>query len=377
MPNKYLSVLSGCIEDNYLYVVDIDTWLFLRYDIYNGECVLLADIQRQETRGKLCWVERILHIGREFVLIIRNYNGIVIVDDEYGVSYYELDPELGTNNSFYCMDACFLDGYIYILPGYLGGRILVFDYHNRKFVKEIPLMAIMGEKLEEYCTKNIWRYEHGQNKAEMKFCIEGTNIVATLDIRTLVAEKRLIEGTSGIIMICGQVDNQLIIDSKNDLLFYDFDTNKVEKISNYLCANSLGDYLDYNLIFQVGDMIWKIQEKTSTIEIIKNKTAVSKKNIPEESKLIYEVRQYNGRFATAKESEGRIILFPFSTNGIIIIEKLTLELLFVETIVPPEYILAKTMHTTDIINEDENFSLEYYVKILKQTNYKVVRQNFD
>ena len=33
MKNKYLSVKGSLIENNHLFVVDIDTWLFLDYNL--------------------------------------------------------------------------------------------------------------------------------------------------------------------------------------------------------------------------------------------------------------------------------------------------------------------------------------------------------
>ena len=61
---KYLSTLTGLVENNHLYTVDIDTWEFLDWDLNTETCSILAELMPKEY--KLCWIQKIIKYKNSF-----------------------------------------------------------------------------------------------------------------------------------------------------------------------------------------------------------------------------------------------------------------------------------------------------------------------
>ncbi len=362
---KYLSVVNGLIENNHLYVVDIDTWLFLDYDLNTGISELKADIQLEDYRGKLCWVEKILHIGIEFFILIRNYRGLVSINESGDVNYYELDHELGSDDSFYYMDMLIVDGLLYILPGYTNGLISIFNTEKHEFIKHISMDSLIVPQATHLVGRpaSIWSYVFDDSDGNVIFCINKSNMICTLNLRTMLIETSIGNSESTLMMLSG-VNRECIILENNSyhLSRYNKYKAEIEIVGDFKRRVKDQTWHGYQMAFEMDDMIAAIPEDMYSIEMIKDEEIIETLIMPKESKLIYEIRNYKGKFAKAIKDNNMIYLLPFSTNGMIVIDVDTHYMQFYELVVPQEYLMIKEMRKRELIKEGEMIGLSGFIQ---------------
>ncbi len=363
---KYLSVVGGLVEDGKLYVVDIDTWLFMQYDLKSGACALLADIQPDEYYGKLCWVEKILHIGNDFFILIRNYKGLVSVSEGGNVTYYESDHELGSNNSFYYIDMLVCDGLIYVLPGYAGGIMSIFDPAVHDYTNHVHLEVLYGRNMTQYCDRCIWLYVHNDTDDKVRFCINNTGMICTLDIRNMFMEICSYDNEADFMMLSGSFGKTVVLENNSYRLFgYTEEKEEIEIIGDFCREKKNDDWYGYQMAFVQDDMVAAIPEDMDSIEFIREGKNIEIIRLPEESELIYEIRYYKGKFVSLLKKDGKIYLLPFSSNGMIIFDAYVHSIVFRRLVVPAEYLMVKKMKNRGLIRESKEISLSGFIQNAK------------
>ena len=355
MHQKYLSVEAGVLENNHLYVVDIDTWLLLDYDLVHGNCDCIADLQFDYDRCKLCWVERILHIGTSFYIIIRNYKGILEIDERKKVIYYELYSQIGNDDLFFYMDACVINDCLYLLPGTLGGDILVFDIKEHRFINQISMMTLFDRGMKECKDANIWSYLHNDEDTKVRFSAEGSNKLFSLDLDNMVLEETITYNNAEFLYACGSFDTPILLEGKSHRL-YRYKDYGISLLGNEEYCNKECNCYSYMLSFCTNGKIYVVPESEDCVEIICGNNH-EKIVFPNELKLIYEVRNYNGKFSCLLQDCQKAYFLPFSANGMVIFDKHRNESYFINMTIPDSFLRARELRK-NIVKESDDVALE-------------------
>ena len=331
MDDKYVSVLEGYIEDNHLYMVDIDTWFFVDYNLDFDQLSVIADIGT-EMKGKLCWVKKILHVENEFFFIIRNSKKIISYNPEKGINIYGEEYPIGIDEEVRYADACVLNDRIYMLPIKSDGCISIFNLKTRKYEDDIDISQILNCRMTE--SRGISRYIHNDKDDVVWFCLVGTDNVFKLDLRSLKAEHVMLDSYGAYEYVLG--DEQNILGKTKDEYVIEYYYEKL-----FLALPPQMDKL--NMIYPEGN----------------NKVEVM---LPSSSKLIYKLRFYDAKFSKGIIKAGRLFLLPFSSNGIVEVNLETMKSVFHPSSISSLDLWSKRVRNDNgIITENEDAGLGAYL----------------
>ena len=105
--DKNLSVLHGLLKDGHIFMVDLDSWFLIDYDIDKSEHHIMANLQKKDIFD-MCWFVKVLDYKDSFICVQRNSKEIVIYSPEQGVLRYGEEYEFGEH-----IDRKYIDAYIY------------------------------------------------------------------------------------------------------------------------------------------------------------------------------------------------------------------------------------------------------------------------
>ena len=359
---KYVSVDSGLIENHHLYAVDIDTWLFLDYDLINDEYKVIADIKKSDEQV-LCWVEKIIHYEYSFFLIIRNSKQIVEVEEGGQVTYYSLDNCFEKNNVFINIDASVIEDKIYILPGTDNGAITVFDLNNKRFIKEISFSKLL-DGIYSCHSGRIVNYIHNETDTNVRFCIEGTGFFAELSIKDL----RIINSVSRDDFVFWRVSGcweQTIVIQKDSYCFFSIDSEK--GLDDMYCVvehkEDDEDFVGYRDVFISRGKVVALPATMDCVDEynIKGKW-IRSISFPKESELHSEMRNYKGKFFAVIYVEDKAFYLPFATNGIVELDSISMNTSFHPMFINGmDLIKSKMRRKEKVMKETKDLTLKLFL----------------
>ena len=381
MYNKYLSILNGVIENGHLSTVDIDTWYFVDCDLRTNVCRVIADIfPNQEC---LCWIERILHIGTDFFMIVRNSKLIISVNLDGDVRYFGNKQVFEANNCFLYTDACIVNNMIYMLPGSIEGVITIFDPKRCCFVEDIPLPPLVNYFNKTQCLNCIFRYIHNETDDEVRFCVYDTNIFCVMNLKTMKMEVITFEDTDRFWQVTGDMSNTIIMEIDSYRIFrYDEKKDTIMTVDTVIRHDDQNlDWTGYKHIYYINNWIWAIPAQMNVIELYDvNGNLIEILDMPMESELCFAVRVYKDKFGYSIQTEDAIYLLPFSTNGLVEVNLVTFEMQFHPLTILRSDIsnkrLQRVLQKNTLVLEAEAVTLENYLIFLgKSKEFK--RKKFE
>ena len=315
MEKEYLSVDAGVVVDGKIYTVDNDTGFFVCIDSDNGKMSLIADLQPESV--KHWWVEKILYYDGWFYLISRNSTELVRVNRKGIIETCIPGENYNDNNLFISTGAVIIKDVIYILPGTLGGDIVCYNIISGRVEKRTPLKEIIENEIEVYNGYIIYDYYFDKNTFEVFFAITDTNLLLKMALETFSYEVYQCDRETRFTSITNGIGDILIGEMNFDSIWrLDRDALTFYRYGGHSRKNGY--------VFGIGlnDSIARLDDESGEISIYSREGDLEERiRIPQQSNLIYEIRKYNGRFSRMVETEDTVFMLPFSTNGVVSIDR--------------------------------------------------------
>ena len=359
MNDKYLSVVNGIVENEHLYVVDIDTWFLIDCNLQTDTCRVIADIQPPDFDG-LCWVVKIVHIGREFFCILRNSKRIIVADEDGKVSFYGNEYEIGANNWYLNIDACLCEKKLYLLPYYVNGSIKVFDLDEHIYLEEVPMVELLMPIDQTYYSKIIRNYVHREDDAVVIFCMKETGMVYMLNLLEKKAEKLFFLNQFHFDMAVGNFSYIVLNEvSGYRIIEYNRTADEIKEYDfrkNFLNDNST----KYKFLAYANDCFWAISDDERMVELIYRNEKLEHMDFLLKLKYVYEVRKpkHKYEFSRILVQDKNMYMLPFSTNGLLEIDMPRRKMKFHMLKISSKDIAYKHLEQSKIIQEDTNFSIK-------------------
>lgn len=216
---KYLSTLTGLVENNHLYTVDIDTWEFLDWDLNTETCSILAELMPKEY--KLCWIQKIIKYKNSFFFLQRNtkqiieFNSITKEITRYGTEY----SIYADDNLCYC-DALIVDEQLMMLPSHFSGEVSIFDLKRKEYVSTYRLDNMICSGSEPVFDGRILTYY--KTSGTTWFCLEKTNKIFCVDFLNLTSKVYSLDEQAFLDRIWGNEANIFCADLEK-AIFYTYD----------------------------------------------------------------------------------------------------------------------------------------------------------
>lgn len=357
MDSKYLSIKDAIIKNGSLYTIDIDSWLFIEYNLNTGEKRIIVDIQPKDYDG-LCWIQKILTVGDRYYFIQRNSKGIVQLDNNGDIIRYGEEYELGNDTCLLYMTGFVSNSKIYMLPYYASGVISVFDIKSNKYESDISMSELLSQ--DEINDDIIGGYVWNHGKDTIWFCV-GDKII---EINMHEMKSRIVSKLKHDkpLRISGN-ENNIVIYEKEGNYYYLYNTNN-KKLTLHELEEKSVNISFVEIIQNKIAIISGNQEKLYLSDIDDNNYDIM--SFPEESELKYDVRRFDSKYSGIKQVENKLYCLPFSTNGIVVFDNETRNMKFFELIVDKNYILTKNIkkifRSKKILIESETVNLKGYCK---------------
>ena len=360
MRKKLFSTMEGCVVNNCIYMVDIDTWLFCKYDLQLNQLSIVAELENKV--DKLCFCEKILCVNNVFYIVLRNSKRLYVVDEKNTVSCYGRENPIFDNNAFLYVEAAIIDEKIYLLPGNTDGFITVFDTKTKEYCNDIKLDSIVKKT---YKSNLILSYVFGNNN-DSWFCVNGTNEMYHISLLERKAE--LIKCSPEFIFkMIGGHGNCLILLEKDGYRIAQYKNKKFSIFNADNIEEKYENLMGYQALICDKENIYLLPPKMDKIHVFRIGGEYYKTiSIPEESKNIYEIRNYGAKFINFIINGEAILLLPFSANGIVEIDTKKLNAKYYSVNIPYASIIRRKIDNKASITfyENEHLDVREYVMAL-------------
>ncbi len=360
MNSKYLSTLNGLIENDHLYTVDIDSWLFLDYNTNNGECKLLADIRRTGECYPLCWVKTIIHNQNEFYIVFRNYKGIVSVDTTGTTAYYDLVRGFSEDKIFFYTDACLIDGLVYMFPGTIGGTITVFSTQKHCFIEDISMLGLFDKDMSLYRNNNIYSYIFDNRKRKVYFCINDTNILCELDIDKMQI-CTIYGDNADFSLVAGSIEKQILLEKEGFHLFSYFPQEGIIECLGNFTQDKNEKEKRYQIVLYANNEIIALTSEMKRMEVIRDKQVKFCIDISDYFTFDSSKRKSNRKFSIALLDSKYIYFLPLTVNEMLRFDFEKFKMDTISLKIPEKYLLMHSLRQNCFISETQEFSLHEYI----------------
>lgn len=308
--SKLLSVLSGQIKDDFLYVVDIDSWDYMRVNLKTGDYDVLADLLPQG-RGRLAWIVSFHDYKGATFFVQRNSKNIICAENGEVRNYG--DFTIGQNGDCINGGSVIYDRIMYIFPYLCDGSISRFDLDKRQFLEDVPFFDLL--KLEDdYREKRNIMCDYIYEGNKVYFCVDDAPYVFELCIPDMKCSAVVTSETEPLSHICK--DGRIVFGVwKNGMGYSEIDVES--RISKH---HSLESGVECAYVNRINEKVIALSFARQKAYIYdKKNTNVSTIDFSDISKNVKSVRNSRKNVVYSKciRNKNSLYVLPFSSNGII------------------------------------------------------------
>lgn len=359
---KYLSVNNVYFEDDKLIMCDIDTWILAEWNIDSGaHCVIsrLMPIGRYGDPKRMGFFVGYFRVRDSIYCMLRNTAQIIEIDVHTGrFIRHGLQYKVNEASCLLYADTRMIDNKIYFLPYELTENILVFDVDTKRYMKEKTLEQILNLSINCTSENKIYKYIYRDEVAW--FAISGTDIIAEVNYVKGKTYRIIHSDNNKLKSISGDEEDIFAIGHEGKGVF------SVEESGSVKLIVSCDDKYINNCAFvkKVNDKLFLTNSDGSTYVYFPTKEKDRMRvEFPDTFMSIDAVRRvYNRPFSNCLYRNGKLYLIPFSSNGMIVIDADTLEVMHYKLEISEEEVLMEKSKRNDVFNENKAFSLDEYIR---------------
>lgn len=359
---KQISTLTGLIENGRIYLIDIDLWLFLECDVETDTYRIFADIKPRDHEGH-CWINKIIRMENGYYCILRNSKRVIFVDNSGNVTFFGDDNPFYPNNRFINSDAHIVGNMLVMLPGTADGCITLFDLEKKDYVRDYYLSQLIELK-QEHRNQRIVRYTWVDND-RLLFCINGTDLVYTLDLSKLIIETINVNPDIYYSVRPGYGDFNYLL-SKNSPKISVID-NSMHTIEEHDLSDAVDSGTGYRFCNEIEDRLYAIPASVDRIDTISGNT-VSSILFPEEYQTLESLRNSKERASGVLTDGSKLFVLPFSSNGILEFDADSNEMTLHSIRISDDDFVRIRFHRTNILEETHGINLSSYMEYIRTGN---------
>jgi hypothetical protein len=179
---KFVSVASAIIDNDYLYMVDTDSWDYMRAKLGTCDCEVVADITPPGA-ARLAWIVSICKYQTAVFFVQRNSKNIICYEN--GKTEFYGNFPVGKSNDWWNCDAVIWNRILYVFPCYSDGVISRFDLEKRQYLDDIPIMEVLrGNKdfPKDFSKERYLVNEYIFEENKVWFCMEHTPYIFEISV---------------------------------------------------------------------------------------------------------------------------------------------------------------------------------------------------
>ncbi|MBO5144620.1 MAG: hypothetical protein J6C19_03670 [Lachnospiraceae bacterium] len=363
--DKHLSAMTGFIECGHLLVVDIDTWMFMDWDLNTDTYDTIADL-KPVGEYKLCWIQKILKYKNSYYFMQRNSKQLIEYDaQKKEVVRHGLDYLLGDSKCIIYSGAYIWEDYLYMMPFSYDGMITVFDMKSKRYIQEYRMVDLFGNKEIFGRDKKILSYVLSNDK--LWFCVEKSNLAFCLDIQTMQSICFNLDAPESLYMATGGEEGVFLteIDSYR---FYEYDSVFNIFRNHDVHKQQMNHKLKgYRFIFRSTQSIVAIDKEMKAMDII----GADDRNIetimfPDELCNIFELRRIDGIFYGYIFKDKKVYLPSFSGNGTLEIDLFKYDIKYHCLKISHRDVVCRRYYGEKMLYENSDFKLDELCYILNK-----------
>lgn len=361
--DKNLSVKTGIIEQDHLLTVDMDTWMFMDWDLNTDTYDTIAELMPEE-EYKLCWVQKIIQFGDCYYFLQRNSKQIIEYDMWKGnVVRYGLDYVVGDNKCLLYSDAYVCKDSLYMLPYSCDGVITVFNMKSKQYIEEYKMADLIGEKTITNQGKKILSYIQISNK--IWFCVEQSNLIVCLDLQTMKSTSLNLDAEDNLYMAM-RGENRIYFTEMNGYHIWEYDdTSNIFRSFDVQKQHSKQEGKGYRFVYGTNQVVIAISKEMDSVDVIaREDESVRTIAFPSELCNIFELRRIDEKFFGYVVVKNKLYLLPFSGNGLLEIDLQSYEIKYHCLKIQHEDVVCRLNCHQKIFCENQDFKLKELIYIL-------------
>lgn len=373
--DKHLSAMTGFIEREHLLMVDIDTGMFMDWDLNTDTYDLIADL-KPDGEYKLCWIQKILKYENSYYFLQRNSKQLIEYDaQKKEVVRHGLEYPIEANQCVIYSGAYIWKDCLYMMPFSYDGVITVFDMKSKRYAQEYRMVDLFGNREIFGRDKKILSYILSNDK--LWFCIEKSNLAFCLDIQTMQSNCFNLDASESLYMATGGEEGVFLTEI-GSYRFYEYDSVFNRFRNHDVHKQQINQKLKgYRFIFRSTQSIVAIDKEMKAMDIIgEDARDIETIMFPNVLCNIFELRRSDGIFYGYVLKDSKVYLPSFSGNGTLEIDLSRCDIKYHCFKISHRDVICRRYSGEKMIYETPDFKLDelFYTLNKLQNKYDDIRK---